>query len=139
PACARPRGPAARRRPRAPPPRAARDPARVLSRAPRGARRAVTSRSGERPAAVETHELSREYSGQTVVDSVSFRVEAGQITGLIGPNGAGKSTVLAMIAGALKPTAGSVLYEGRDVTGQPTYRLARRGLVRTLPLGGNFP
>ena len=87
---------------------------------------------------LEVRKLRREYAGHVAVDDVSFAVERGGVTGLIGPNGAGKSTVLAMIAGALKPTRGRVLYEGKDVTAQPTYRLARRGLVRTFQLGGDF-
>jgi ABC-type branched-subunit amino acid transport system ATPase component len=65
-------------------------------------------------------------------------VPAGRITGLIGPNGAGKSTVLGMIAGAIRPTAGSVVFDGSHIEGKPPYQLARQGLVRTFQIAGVF-
>jgi len=80
----------------------------------------------------------RAFGGVRAVESVSFEVRAGTITGLIGPNGAGKSTMLGIVAGAIRPTAGVITFDGRDVTGLPTYRLARRGLVRTFQLSSEF-
>ena len=80
---------------------------------------------------LEVKNLAKNYGGVQAVDGVSFTVERGSITGLIGPNGAGKSTALNVIGGLLSPAAGSVVFDGVDVTGQPMHRLARQGLVRT--------
>ena len=73
-------------------------------------------------------ELHRKFGGVHAVNGASFTVPPGRITGLIGPNGAGKSTALNIIAGALKPSAGTVSYQGKDVTGLPSYKVARRAL-----------
>jgi len=62
---------------------------------------------------------------------VSFDVEEGTIVGLIGPNGAGKTTLFNCMAGYYKPSGGSILFRGRDITGLPSYKVARRGLART--------
>jgi branched-chain amino acid transport system ATP-binding protein len=62
---------------------------------------------------------------------ITFDVPDHQILGLIGPNGAGKTTLFNVISGVLRPTAGTVYFRGRDVTGMPPYRLARMGMART--------
>ena len=72
------------------------------------------------------------------VDGVSIEVPTGKITGLIGPNGAGKSTFLAVLAGTLPASAGTIVYDGRDITRMPAYERARRGLVRTFQLPSEF-
>ena len=72
------------------------------------------------------------------VDGVSIEVATGKITGLIGPNGAGKSTFLAVLAGTLPATEGTVIFDGRDITRMPAYARARRGLVRTFQLPSEF-
>jgi branched-chain amino acid transport system ATP-binding protein/branched-chain amino acid transport system permease protein len=82
--------------------------------------------------------VSREFGGVRAVNDVSFSVRHGTLTGLIGPNGAGKSTLLAMLAGTLPVSDGSVIYQGRDVTGMPAFRRARLGLVRTFQLASEF-
>src|ERR1700740_1733482 len=83
-------------------------------------------------------DLHREFGGVHAVNGATFSVPPGQITGLIGPNGAGKSTVLNIIAGALKPSAGTVPYKGQDITGLPSYRVARRGIIRTFQMSSEF-
>ncbi|HNX32203.1 MAG TPA: ABC transporter ATP-binding protein [Holophaga sp.] len=62
---------------------------------------------------------------------VSFSVEPGTIVGLIGPNGAGKTTLFNCVAGLYKPSGGRILFDGRDVTGLPSHRIARLGVART--------
>ena len=83
-------------------------------------------------------EVHRHFEGMRAVDGVSIDVPTGQITGLIGPNGAGKSTFLAVIAGTLPASAGTVEFDGEDITRLPAYRRARQGLVRTFQLPSEF-
>jgi branched-chain amino acid transport system permease protein len=91
-----------------------------------------------RETVLEAVGLVREFGGVRAVDEVSLSVERGTLTGLIGPNGAGKSTLLALLAGTLRPSAGKVIYAGRDITGVPAFRRARLGLVRTFQLASEF-
>ncbi len=72
------------------------------------------------------------------VDGVSIQVQPGRMTGLIGPNGAGKSTFMAVLAGTVPATAGTVHYNNEDITRLPAYQRARRGLVRTFQLPSEF-
>jgi ABC-type branched-subunit amino acid transport system ATPase component len=82
--------------------------------------------------------LTRTFEGVRAVDDVSMTFERGRLTGIIGPNGAGKSTALAMLAGTLRPTAGTIVYRDHDVTRMPAHRRARLGLVRTFQLASEF-
>ena len=84
-------------------------------------------------------DLRRDFGGVHAVAGASFAVEAGSITGLIGPNGAGKSTVLTMIAGALKPTSGSVRWGQVEIAGRSSHEVARGGIVRTFQISSEFP
>ena len=77
---------------------------------------------------LEVKELVKHYGRKTVVNSVSFAVDRGQIIGLLGPNGAGKTTSFRMTVGMISPDGGSVFLQGEDVTHQPMYRRARSGL-----------
>ncbi|MEM9199410.1 MAG: ABC transporter ATP-binding protein [Pseudomonadota bacterium] len=88
--------------------------------------------------ALEVTELVKHYGGVHAVDGVSLTIPKGSITGLIGPNGAGKTTTFNMIAGAERPTAGRIVFEGRDITGMPTHRLFHLGVVRTFQLSKEF-
>lgn len=83
---------------------------------------------------LETKGLTKLFGGLSAVDRLHLRVEQGDIMGLIGPNGSGKTTALNLITGFLKPTEGSVTYEGQDVTGLEPHELARKGLVRTFQI-----
>jgi branched-chain amino acid transport system ATP-binding protein len=83
-------------------------------------------------------DIHRHFEGMHAVDGVSIEVPEGQITGLIGPNGAGKSTVLAVLAGTLPASSGTIAFEGRDITRLAAYRRARLGLVRTFQLPSEF-
>lgn len=82
--------------------------------------------------------ITRRFGGLTAVDRCSFAIEAGRITGMIGPNGAGKTTIFSMVAGALPPSAGRILFDGEDITGLPTHRLFHRGIVRTFQIPHEF-
>ena len=84
------------------------------------------------------NDVHRHFEGLHAVDGVSIEVPAGRITGLIGPNGAGKSTFLAVLAGTLPATSGSITFDGRDITRLPAYTRARLGLVRTFQLPSEF-
>jgi len=82
--------------------------------------------------------ISCSFGGVHAVADVSFSAPAGQINGLIGPNGAGKSTTLGIVAGAIRPTAGTIVFAGRDITALPSYRRARLGIIRTFQMRGEF-
>ena len=77
---------------------------------------------------LEGLDLSKSFRGRRVVDSVSVRVEQGEIVGLLGPNGAGKTTTFYLITGLIRPEAGRVLLDGAELTKMPMYRRARSGI-----------
>ena len=79
-------------------------------------------------ATLKTHELTKTYGGRTVVRGVSLEVTSGEVVGLLGPNGAGKTTTFYMTVGLTAPDAGRVTLDGQDVTDDPMYVRARRGL-----------
>ncbi|NUU42582.1 ABC transporter ATP-binding protein [Tardiphaga robiniae] len=80
---------------------------------------------------LEIRNLSRAFGGVKAVNDVSFVVTAGRIHALIGPNGAGKTTLFNLVAGVVRPSAGQVLLDERDVTDLPTAERAQAGLQRT--------
>jgi len=77
---------------------------------------------------LRTHDLTKSYSGRTVVRGVSLDVTSGEIVGLLGPNGAGKTTTFYMAVGLTAPDAGRVTLDGEDVTDDPMYVRARKGI-----------
>jgi lipopolysaccharide export system ATP-binding protein len=79
-------------------------------------------------ATLRTHELTKSYSGRTVVKGVNLEIESGEVVGLLGPNGAGKTTTFSMVVGLTSPDSGRVLLEGTDVTDDPMYVRARKGI-----------
>ncbi len=87
---------------------------------------------------LSVHDLERRFGGVRAVDGITLEVQRGSITGLIGPNGAGKSTALGTIAGALRPSAGTVSFDGEDVTSLAPAQRARRGLIRTFQTSSEF-
>lgn len=80
---------------------------------------------------IEAKGVTMRFGGLVALSDVDLSVPAGQIVGLVGPNGAGKSTLFGVLSGLLKPTAGSVLMDGEDVTHALPQSRARRGLART--------
>jgi lipopolysaccharide export system ATP-binding protein len=79
-------------------------------------------------ATLRTVELTKSYGGRTVVRGVSLDVASGEVVGLLGPNGAGKTTTFYMTVGLTAPDAGRVLLDGTDVTADPMYIRARKGV-----------
>jgi lipopolysaccharide export system ATP-binding protein len=77
---------------------------------------------------LRTDGLTKTYSGRTVVRDVSLEISAGEVVGLLGPNGAGKTTTFYMAVGLVAPDRGRVLLEDHDVTDDPMYVRARKGL-----------
>jgi branched-chain amino acid transport system ATP-binding protein len=78
--------------------------------------------------------LTKSFRGLVAVKDVSFDVTKGEILAVIGPNGAGKTTCFNLIAGALKPTSGSAVFEGETISGLLPEEVAARGVVRTFQI-----
>jgi branched-chain amino acid transport system ATP-binding protein len=79
---------------------------------------------------LEVSKLTKRFGGVTAVSDLDIVVNEGEILGLIGPNGAGKSTVFSMIGGFQPPTAGSIVFQGKDITGMEAHDVARLGIAR---------
>ncbi len=77
---------------------------------------------------LHTHHLVKKYKNRKVVDQVSIDVEQGEIVGLLGPNGAGKTTTFYMIVGLITPLEGNIMLDDTDITKEPVYRRAQRGI-----------
>ena len=75
-----------------------------------------------------TKDLVKKYKTRTVVDHVSIEVNQGEIVGLLGPNGAGKTTTFYMIVGLIKPNEGGIFLEGTELTKEPVYKRAQKGV-----------
>ena len=88
---------------------------------------------------IETHGLTKEFSGFTAVNDVDLVIRRGSIHALIGPNGAGKTTCFNLITKFLAPSAGTIRYNGRDITRLKAADVARLGLVRSFQISATFP
>src|SRR5256712_11288188 len=89
---------------------------------------AMSHSSASPMATLRTHDLTKSYGGRTVVRGVSLDVASSEIVGLLGPNGAGKTTTFYMTVGLTQPDSGRVELDGRDVTDDPMYVRARKGI-----------
>src|SRR5689334_7230459 len=76
-------------------------------------------------------DVSKDFAGLRALDHVSLELRQGEIVGLIGPNGSGKTTFINVVTGLLRITAGHVEVSAIDITGWPSYRVARKGVART--------
>ncbi len=83
--------------------------------------------------------VSRTFDGLIALDAVDLSVEKGEIVGLIGPNGAGKTTLVNVVTGALRPTAGQVIFDGTSIGGRKPYQIGRLGVARTYQVVQPFP
>ena len=88
---------------------------------------------------LETHGLTKEFRGFVAVNNVDLRVRRGSIHALSGPNGAGKTTCFNLLTHFLTPTAGRIVFNGRDITGSRPADIARLGLVRSFQISAVFP
>ena len=75
-----------------------------------------------------TTDLTKSFGGRTVVRGVNIEISSGEVVGLLGPNGAGKTTTFSMVVGLVSPDSGRVLLDGHDVTEDPMYIRARKGI-----------
>ncbi len=80
---------------------------------------------------LEARGLGRRFGGVVALEDYALELHEGDLLGLIGPNGAGKTTAFNLLSGVLRPSAGSIRFGGREVTGWPTHRIARLGIART--------
>jgi branched-chain amino acid transport system ATP-binding protein len=83
---------------------------------------------------LSTKGLSRHFGGLRAVDDVSFTLAQGEVRAIIGPNGAGKSTFVGLISGRIAPTAGRIVFEGRDITHLPAHRRVGLGIAYTFQI-----
>jgi branched-chain amino acid transport system ATP-binding protein len=90
-------------------------------------------------ALLETEKLTKSFGALTAVNAVSLRVEAGTLHSIIGPNGAGKTTLFNLLTGQFPPSAGRIVFDGRDITGTPAHRIAHLGLARSFQRTNVFP
>jgi branched-chain amino acid transport system ATP-binding protein len=89
-------------------------------------------------ALLEGRALSKRFGGVAALDQVSFSIDEGTIVGLIGPNGAGKTTLFNLVAGALRPDSGQIVFEAEEITGLPSNVTCRKGLARTFQVTRPF-
>ena len=87
---------------------------------------------------LQTKNLTKHFKGLCAVNNLNLSINGGEIVGIIGPNGAGKTTTFDLITGFLQPTNGSILFEGKDITGRKPHRIAKDGIIRTFQLDRIF-
>lgn len=87
---------------------------------------------------LEVNNLSKSFGGIVALHDVSFRLRKAEFLGVIGPNGSGKSTLVNLITGFVKPTSGSVIFQGEDITGRMPYVISNRGIARTFQMAKAF-
>jgi len=87
---------------------------------------------------LETRGLSRDFGGLRAVDRVDFSLMQGEIRALIGPNGAGKTTFVGLVCGRLAPSAGTIVFDGADITSLPAHRRVRLGIAYTFQITSVF-
>jgi branched-chain amino acid transport system ATP-binding protein len=87
---------------------------------------------------LSTQALSRRFGGLTAVSGVDFALERGEIRAIIGPNGAGKTTLVNLICGRVAPSAGRIVFEGRDITGWRPWRRVGLGIAYTFQITSVF-
>ena len=82
--------------------------------------------------------LAKRFGGLRVFQDINFALPSGSLLGVIGPNGAGKTTLINVISGRQAPSAGRIVLDGRDITGQPAHAISRLGLARSFQQTNTF-
>ena len=80
---------------------------------------------------LEVNGITKRFGGIVAVENVSFKVHEGEVISIIGPNGAGKTTIFNMLTGVYKPTDGTIVLDGKNITGKNTIEINRAGIART--------
>lgn len=88
---------------------------------------------------LQTQQLTKEFKGFVAVDKVNLQVRRGTIHALIGPNGAGKTTCFNLLTKFIRPTSGTILFNGQDITDEAPAQTARRGIIRSFQISAVFP
>src|SRR5262245_18626971 len=88
---------------------------------------------------LRTEALTRSFGSLMAVNRVDLTVRAGELRSIIGPNGAGKTTLFRLISGEMKPSAGRIWFEERDITAWPQHLVVRLGLPKSYPITSIFP
>jgi ABC-type uncharacterized transport system ATPase subunit len=83
--------------------------------------------------------LVKDFGGVRALDGLDLSVGPRELVCIIGPNGCGKSTLFNLVTGALSPTEGRILFDGQDITGRPSHRIARLGISRKFQVPGIYP
>ncbi|MFA6224526.1 MAG: ABC transporter ATP-binding protein [Desulfomonilaceae bacterium] len=87
---------------------------------------------------LEVNKLSKRFGGVVALHDISFRLNKSEFIGVIGPNGSGKSTLVNLITGFVKPSSGSIVFQGEDITGKRPYVISNRGIARTFQMAKAF-
>ena len=90
------------------------------------------------PPVLETKGLTKQFGGITATNDVSLSIEKGARHALIGPNGAGKTTIINLLTGVLRPTAGTILLDGQDITNLEPHKRVQLGIARTFQINQLF-
>ncbi|PYM52105.1 MAG: hypothetical protein DME16_02200 [Candidatus Rokuibacteriota bacterium] len=88
---------------------------------------------------VRTEGLTKAFGALTAVNAVTLEVQEGALHSVIGPNGAGKTTFFNLLTGQLAPTAGRIVFDGRDIAGTPPHKIAHLGIARSFQRTSIFP
>jgi branched-chain amino acid transport system ATP-binding protein len=88
---------------------------------------------------LEVREVSKRFGRLAAVRDISFSVPKGELRAIIGPNGAGKTTLFNLISGFYRPTAGTIVFDGRDITVLPVHQRVTLGMARTFQITEIFP
>jgi ABC-type uncharacterized transport system ATPase subunit len=88
---------------------------------------------------LEIRDVTKTFGGVRALTGVNLAIASGELLCLIGPNGCGKTTLFNTITGAFMPTSGRVLWNGKEITGLPSHRIARLGIARKFQVPGIYP
>jgi branched-chain amino acid transport system ATP-binding protein len=99
----------------------------------------VENRGAASASILKTDQLTVRFGGLAALSQVNFEVPRGQVRAIIGPNGAGKSTFFNCLTGVLRPTSGRIIFNGEDVTGQPSNVISQRGVARSYQITNILP